>query len=1029
MRKMLILIVLVLFGCSHLIKEEPAKPSGITNSNDLLNEALLILKKDRDDFYLPRAPESYYRLTGRFPLIELIAADPFSVPEFGKTAANLLTETNSPSELMEISQQIMLVNTDNYKRFSLEEPVNDLNRILQILISAMNRSYQLQQEAIDNLTESEIAFLREDIRLYFYENGQMRFITGPTAKQYSILKLARKVDIKAILNSQLIMLEAFCSVRNKLQEVAAEFEPSSNQVIFEEVFQWGKMVVGGTGRNEYSENIALLIDLGGDDLYLNNAGGTVDITTPNALLVDISGNDRFQSKSCGSMGFGFLGSGNLIDLDGDDEYVSTDYSQGGGYIGCGILYDENGNDRYFAGKFTQGAGLFGLGILSDINGDDSYKSIEMTQGYGSTLGMGLLYDKSGDDRYIATSKNFGYAQGSGSGCRFYPWDIDFSMYGGIGFLLDDDGNDYYEATTFSQGSSYLLSMGMLIDRKGNDNYNGLGSYNHGGGVHLSSGFFLDMEGDDIYPGRWSGNGVGNDRSAGIFIDLCGNDRYYGDNGQGYSHKPFGFSLFIDADGDDVYDGNEYSQSYLLPPITPDNWGDVIFIDAGGNDSYSMDGRKNNTTWHLQEHAVGIDTQTCWESSFNINLSCKIKESEENYDPFDLFKMTDNLINNAEEDINSLLAKLGKGSYIERRSSEEALTVILLTDKPENENLKEIRNGLFSPDPESKAFTAMTIDLLQLNNAGDALLLQMDDQNAYVRKMLYRTIGKLQIEGGIEALSKALEKERNAICRGYAIQAIGRYKNPISKNILLRSLRDKYEFVRMSAAYALAKLESKDIIPHLKDALNDSSQYVRKAAGEALLHHNCRDGLKVMIEYLKFRALDTSSDNYGSNYGAVLMEYTNVNFGRDYDKWMEWFKENGETFKLKENLKARENYFKALKLKKKGNMDSTITAFEEALKANPNYLKAKADYASMLNNSAWNLVTSPENENDLTKGLKYANRCVELEPAANNIDTLAEALYQNGFFIEALERQKQALELNPENAEFKVRLEKITDSLK
>ena len=184
----------------------------------------------------------------------------------------------------------------------------------------------------------------------------------------------------------------------------------------------------------------------------------------------------------------------------------------------------------------------------------------------------------------------------------------------------------------------------------------------------------------------------------------------------------------------------------------------------------------------------------------------------------------------------------------------------------------------------------------------------------------------------------------------------------------------------------------------------------------------------MIEYLRHRALDTSSDNYGSNIGAILMEYANVDHGRDHQMWSRWYREHGETFDLQANLRAREPYREGVKLRRDGDEKGAMAQFESALRENPGYLRARLEYASILNMEAWAMVTSPETSADLIEGLELARRCVELDPRAMYLDTLAEACYRNRHYEEALRHQHLALEMEPENREFRERLEKIAAKL-
>ena len=108
-------------------------------------------------------------------------------------------------------------------------------------------------------------------------------------------------------------------------------------------------------------------------------------------------------------------------------------------------------------------------------------------------------------------------------------------------------------------------------------------------------------------------------------------------------------------------------------------------------------------------------------------------------------------------------------------------------------------------------------------------------------------------------------------------------------------------------------------------------------------------------------------------------------------------------------------------RRKGDEDGAAAAFENALAANPDYLKVKLEYAAMLNSRAWGMVTSPTEKTDPVEGLKLARRCVELDPDPMYIDTLAEACFRNGLLQEAIRHGERALELDPDSSEYRTRL--------
>jgi membrane associated rhomboid family serine protease len=90
------------------------------------------------------------------------------------------------------------------------------------------------------------------------------------------------------------------------------------------------------------------------------------------------------------------------------------------------------------------------------------------------------------------------------------------------------------------------------------------------------------------------------------------------------------------------------------------------------------------------------------------------------------------------------------------------------------------------------------------------------------------------------------------------------------------------------------------------------------------------------------------------------------------------------------------------------------------------LKLKPDFAGAQNNLAWLLATSddPAYRNP-ARALGLAKRAVELtkwkEPTL--IDTLAEALYANQHFPQAVEIEAKALELSPDDPEFRDHMER------
>lgn len=366
-----------------------------------------------------------------------------------------------------------------------------------------------------------------------------------------------------------------------------------------------------------NRNILFSLDLGGNDTYLNSAGGNDSWFNPVSICINMAGNDiyRVQDPSVYSQGAGVFGFGALIDMQGNDQYKSIQYSQGFGCFGVGILWDQNGKDQYDCDYLAQGAGIFGIGILHDSAQSDTYYTYSFSQGFGFVKGFGLLMDDEGDDTYIANDEdvagtnpqssdhNTSFCQGAGFGRRADLAEGN-SMSGGIGMVIDMQGNDTYSCGVFGQGTGYWAGTGVLYDQNGNDSYKGVW-YVQGGAAHFGIALLMDDHGDDTYDALMNmAQGAGHDVSLGYLIDREGNDRYTSPNLALGGGNTNGLGFFVDAQGDDIYQLRRANATNLgkanceFFPKTSWRYGKLtmgLFIDRGGEDTYvSMDEDGNFT---------------------------------------------------------------------------------------------------------------------------------------------------------------------------------------------------------------------------------------------------------------------------------------------------------------------------------------------------------------------------------------------------------------------------------------------------
>ncbi len=334
--------------------------------------------------------------------------------------------------------------------------------------------------------------------------------------------------------------QVMCVLLDSLRSVVNRYGSSMKSFYLRTPY--GYISFGSKDKDSFPNSI-IVIDPGGDDIY-----GDV------RLGLDLSGNDIYK----GDVGFGFFGIGGFVDEEGNDVYKGSYI--GAGFLGFGLLYDLRGNDIYKCKVFCLGAGYMGGGMVVDKEGNDTYYAISKSQGFGWVGGVGILVDVEGNDNYEledsvlyfpspqSPKHNTSLGQGMGYGERrdFYNGR---SLGGGLGILVDVKGDDRYYSSVFSQGSGYWLGVGVLYDGDGNDAYSGVW-YSQGAAAHFGIGALYDLRGNDVYLSLLStSQGVGHDFSYGILIDFNGKDTYTCGNLCLGSGNAQGVGIFWDFGGE------------------------------------------------------------------------------------------------------------------------------------------------------------------------------------------------------------------------------------------------------------------------------------------------------------------------------------------------------------------------------------------------------------------------------------------------------------------------------------------------
>ncbi|MEO0088288.1 MAG: HEAT repeat domain-containing protein [candidate division WOR-3 bacterium] len=704
------------------------------------------------------------------------------------------------------------------------------------LIAAFLVGDSYYKKALSKLKEKEIHTLLAEIPYLFSdeEASEDDYLRGVILKEYEIFyDTTKEIELETLFGilrkvEMIDLYRANLAYLLGVEKFLRELKDFSWEKDFEEINLNGiTIALGGKRNNYYNKDYRIIVDIGGNDYYtVKNRG--IAIENFSSLIIDLEGDDFYYGKNIATLASGIIGSGFLFDLAGNDIYCAEDFSLGSGILGVGILWDQAGDDIYQGKTFSCGSGFYGIGLLIDFSGNDNYRIYNFGQGFGSTFGYGLLFDLEGNDGYYAGGKYLhipllpndyrSFSQGFALGFR--P-----EASGGIGFLCDMAGNDFYNGDVFTQGCGYWYSLGMLYDRKGNDKYYAT-EYAQGAGIHLAIGILVDSCGDDFYYSRLGpSQGEGHDLALGILIDNDGDDFYYASGGQGIGLTN-SFGLFLDKNGDDLYFNKEERFGQGFANEARGFGGIGLFIDIRGNDLYGKKGMgENNSSWVAGTYAYGIDELKEKEKIEEI-ADTAIKDLEK-MEIEELFKYASKWeVGNAKK-----IVREARSELIKRK--EKAVEYII-------EKKLSTKNSL-----ELRAIEEIACSLPSLIKPH--LMDSINSENTQTRANVIYLLGKIKAKEAIPLLVKALRDKRNRprwilntfaeigdtsvfyeIChhlnssdeptRIYACYALGKLKDQRGIGYLIKKLKDRIFTVRQSAEIALGEI-GVSIVPVLLDSLS------------------------------------------------------------------------------------------------------------------------------------------------------------------------------------------------------------------
>ena len=817
----------------------------------------------------------------------------------------------------------------------------DFDQLKEYLANLIKSNRRSQTQLIKTINEDELEFLQEHILSIYTEtisisNRTTDIFQYNIARDSSIKVSKRTMDILSKISKERIVTNSvyntmctywlYENVEDLINNVDKEFycnKSIKGNLLYEYDEKGIRIAIGDEGKNVYSGNFDIIIDIGGDDVY--NIEGNEDFSDNFRCIIDLAGNDYYSSNDNFTLAGSVFSSGFIFDKEGDDTYRGANVSLGSAICGIGLLYDENGNDTYYANSFSIGASAFGLGLLIDKNGNDIYSANTYSQGFGMTEGVGTIIDTDGNDSYLVNSLSLdigryedhyiSMCQGYGLGMRPY-------YAGGIGLIIEGGGNDIYNTDIFGQGGAYWYSLGVIVDKSGHDKYNSY-QYAQGSGIHLAIGLLKDLDGWDFYSSNGVSQGCGHDYAFGLLYDVKGNDNYSAYSLSQGAGNANGIGILIDESGRDGYLNKEpnNTRGYGNPRREYGSLG--IFLDASGRDFYSeayLDSLLiNKSIWgvSLDYYLEDLPSQKSGED-YKVEL-----DADDYYDLEEYFIMAktleprfskwsnlgkENLIEDSIGTANLLLSKLNTEDHRETflmRNLIEKITYAISSTFVKKLNEYKYNKDILTP--EEVSLMAYLFGITKNTIGKDVLLELTYDDDLRVRSSALIALGKLDIDStDVEFIKKvsarlvelAKEHSNRKLYNKNIAFAFNNYIQESSIETLLELLKNEFFGVRFLSADALKKYGDEYFNYISTDVLN--SLYNNNAPFIAFLYsienlsaENFRNVISLIL------SLENLDDALKYNLIKILQNKIITTDNNDFKYWMEEISD-----KLKENLNLK-----------------------------------------------------------------------------------------------------------------------------
>lgn len=437
---------------------------------------------------------------------------------------------------------------------------------VQRILAAMDAAAALRAEAFAGLTWAEVAWLH---------GASFRAESLPPEDAAAFLALAGRIDLAKMAAAGAVVLATLEQEVPRLRAAAAL--PGMDALSF--IDPTGTLEVAGTAGDAHPQDRTLLLDLGGDDVWSNNAGAMA----PTAVIELFPGCFTTGALDCtalyprrnGPAIQSLVGRWCAVNL-------ANPLFEGDAFTGQAMAALGTADPAAIAGFATAGPGDFADAALAAANpelGCVPQGADDLEPWAGDFVTKGALSDAdahfvnvgvdiAGNDVFAPPkSFNFMVDGRNPSGCdtRWMGeagklWDRNVtagSSFAGVGVLWDEAGADFYGGRSMTQGVGHVGGAAALVDRgTGDDRYEGI-RFAQGMAFAVGIGLLYDEAGDDRYEQKnllplW------NEFEAFSGCDVSTRD------GQGRSNI-LGVGALVDGAGDDVYYTQDHIADGLLLP--------------------------------------------------------------------------------------------------------------------------------------------------------------------------------------------------------------------------------------------------------------------------------------------------------------------------------------------------------------------------------------------------------------------------------------------------------------------------------